>query len=722
MKNSDFSPYLLRFYQGMNKSGRFFKSTTVFFEYSFTTARPCSPKSTTLVILSSIARKKIQKAESACDWNIIQIFINSDILDIDSIDLINQFLFEIRQSSSLFKGKVVLATEDFAIVPMLRASLMITAEAVFFKKNGNIHAVDKDDELFVGLSQAVEQRKRDALPRIISDKPLSEIISNPLHIIFENFSFATHEQGFNLEPRFLKPFIDISDNDQLSNPEFEPTPYEIEFGEYSGSLEFELALPSSEPFNVKNNFDFNLDPYEDRSWRFWLQNFVWLEDFLNSSLEDNDGVALPIILEAWFRFIDGESINSEFLYHDHSLALRSKHLLDNIQSIPKVYQESIRQHLFDIALLISSPLVDNALTNHGYDQAVSLFLLSLHFSDQKIANYWNELSVSRLQRELQHAFTTDGVHVENSPAYHHGMISNLFVSLSKVVKHTKDVQISNFIKKLEHYVPFLAWIIRPDGLLPPIGDTEEKKVSIDIARKLQPSFFNQKLEGMRVFGSSYAIWRTKDQHLYLTLKSGLKSRYHRHDDDCSVTLWIGGKNLILDSGLLYYREKDPKRIHVRSASGHSGFEIEGQRPIRDHLHESSNNSYVISIDDFTAMANMGMYPGYSASRCVKLANKQISIVDSFTEKCLNSKIKQNFIIESIWKIGLEKNIIKFSNENIGVWEMVLPIGFPESNIKISDTFVSPTKNQILPAQKVSIMPNTDIFSIKINYEKLLCFR
>ena len=37
------------------------------------------------------------------------------------------------------------------------------------------------------------------------------------------------------------------------------------------------------------------------------------------------------------------------------------------------------------------------------------------------------------------------------------------------------------------------------------------------------------------------------------------------DDDCSLTLWARGENLLMDSGLLYYEEKDLDRIHVRSA-------------------------------------------------------------------------------------------------------------------------------------------------------------
>lgn len=69
---------------------------------------------------------------------------------------------------------------------------------------------------------------------------------------------------------------------------------------------------------------------------------------------------------------------------------------------------------------------------------------------------------------------------------------------------------------------------------------------------------------MKVFGEGYAIWKSENLLYHLVLKSTQRGRFHRHDDDCSITLWWNGLNLIHDSGLLYYQEKDEQRIHVRS--------------------------------------------------------------------------------------------------------------------------------------------------------------
>ena len=90
-------------------------------------------------------------------------------------------------------------------------------------------------------------------------------------------------------------------------------------------------------------------------------------------------------------------------------------------------------HLIEIGTLLVSPLEDNALSNHAFDQAIALFLISDFLKSSRFSKTWQEISLARIERELDYSFTDDGVHVENSPSYHHGMITNIHRSLSKVL-------------------------------------------------------------------------------------------------------------------------------------------------------------------------------------------------------------------------------------------------------------------------------------------------
>ena len=242
---------------------------------------------------------------------------------------------------------------------------------------------------------------------------------------------------------------------------------------------------------------------------------------------------------------------------------------------------------------------------------------------------WQETSLARIERELDYSFTNDGVHVENSPSYHHGMITNIHRSLSKVLKISPHQAIQNHRSELAKSIPYLAWIIRPDGKVPPLGDSEEKTVSTNLGRKISGDEVFSSHEGMRVFGEGYAIWKSTSKQYHLTLKSCHHGRFHRHDDDCSLALWVRGENLLMDSGLLYYQEKDPDRIHVRSAKGHSGFEIPGKKPNRNPFLKTARRSKVFKIDDTTSKAVLGMYGNLNASRTVNVCEQMFQSEISF---------------------------------------------------------------------------------------------
>ena len=63
----------------------------------------------------------------------------------------------------------------------------------------------------------------------------------------------------------------------------------------------------------------------------------------------------------------------------------------------------------------------------------------------------------------------------------------------------------------------------PDGTIPPIGDSEEKRVSLDLAKQIAPEEFEKENLGMRVFSDGYAIWRTENTHM--TMKSIQTGRF-----------------------------------------------------------------------------------------------------------------------------------------------------------------------------------------------------
>ncbi len=475
------------------------------------------------------------------------------------------------------------------------------------------------------------------------------------------------------------------------------------------SAAISIKLSSRDSFSIDQDFSFSLDPYMDRSWRFWFQNFSWIIDHLGELDEKSSKPQADFLICKWFEFIQDNNSDSEFHYHDHSLAYRGMNLIDCLSFVSPVVKQLITDHLRDIGTLLVSPLEDNSLSNHAFDQAIALFLISNFFKNEVFSREWQKISLDRIERELNYSFTFDGVHVENSPSYHHGMITNIHRSLSKVLKITPHQAIAKHLEGLKKSIPYLSWIIRPDGKVPPIGDSEEKQVSTNLAKQISSNESFSSHEGMEVFGEGYAIWKSTSQNYHMTLKSCHHGRFHRHDDDCSVTLWVRGKNLLMDSGLLYYLEKDQDRIHVRSSKGHSGFEIPGKKPNRNPFSITAHRSKVTKLTSNSSVAMLGMYGKIYASRTVSVQKQSITVDDKFSKGCLNAKITLNFIIDGIWDVEASKNQYRFTSSDGSHWTMKTS-GFLE-DFSLEPTFTSPLKNKKQDAMRLSLTPveeNTEL--------------
>ena len=239
-----------------------------------------------------------------------------------------------------------------------------------------------------------------------------------------------------------------------------------------------------------------------------------------------------------------------------------------------------------------------------------------------------------------------------------------------------------------------------------------------MAKKLSPTVFDSPARGLNVFEKSgYAIWRSEEDRFHMTLKSCIHGRFHRHDDDCSMTMWYKGQDLILDAGLLYYQEQDRDRIFVRSAAGHSGFEIPGLKPNRSPFKRTAADSRVESTTD-GACAHQGMYERYKMNRSVKLNGKIINISDRFGEKAHSMGARANWLIPSFLTHSSAKDVITFSFENKPVmkfsWSSPCKIQIIESDDDNQNPiFYSPLKHKMNPARRLIVTPKERALETRI---------
>ena len=178
---------------------------------------------------------------------------------------------------------------------------------------------------------------------------------------------------------------------------------------------------------------------------------------------------------------------------------------------------------------------------------------------------FNKIAHQRLVSEINFGFTEEGVHKENSPAYHRGMLQNIFKAkeILHTLPFTHDSASELFIDELlNKALYFLACIAHPDGMVPIIGDS----VAIPITRSM-PHLENlqnyqyheyvanlgkkgKRIQAFNDFSKSgYVTLRTPTTEnpgnpthdFHLIFKCGLLSTYHRQDDDLNILLYAYGE-------------------------------------------------------------------------------------------------------------------------------------------------------------------------------------
>lgn len=374
-------------------------------------------------------------------------------------------------------------------------------------------------------------------------------------------------------------------------------------GKLFNKKQLELAPFKAVDFSDWSNWE--QDPLKNRSWQWrlnWLSFLSYLMAYHRSS---GDNTVLSFASEAIQSWLDAylksdTSHPFEFIWHDHATALRAEQLIFfsyycRIHAPEWAEQQSEFLEYIEYALEVHGQwLAKDSFysehTNHGLEQARVLLLLGTVFEGEQ-AKEWQQLAISRISSELAFSFTDEGVHKENSPAYHI-FVFKVFIGIIKdypaSVLGDLAEQFSQFSAKA---LSFITHILRPDGKLPPIGDTEQLPTS-DAYRDMfghRPEYqyflyaLTQGKQGVpspylnRVYAKSgYAVFRDHwparehfHKAFHLVAKVGCSSRYHHQQDEGHISLYAGGEDWLIDSGLYNYINQDPIRKYMRGRAGHN---------------------------------------------------------------------------------------------------------------------------------------------------------
>ncbi|MBN8431782.1 alginate lyase family protein [Microbulbifer salipaludis] len=338
-----------------------------------------------------------------------------------------------------------------------------------------------------------------------------------------------------------------------------------------------------DPVHFDLPFDWSADPYDDRNWVFQLQAWRMIDSVLRQYRRTQDEKylkeAFSIILD-WHNYYKGNGNIDHMQWYDMATGIRAMKLAwlwQELANYPFLILPADAEKIRVLMRQHIEKLLDESFLahgNHAYFQLVGLRLLCLAEVNSEVCSNESEYNSKKMFSLLERQFTGEGVHKENSPAYH-------FFTLKTIrqlnIQGLYGREVLELIDRASRVSPHLVY---PNSMVARIGDSSGS-YSADLNFYSEPMVLNGvKCQVGDFSKSGYFSIRTlpdtlieDSSQLFITGIS-FSDEAHNHADELSFELFHRGELVFVDSGKYSYN-KDEFRRYVISASAHNTLSLDG---------------------------------------------------------------------------------------------------------------------------------------------------
>ncbi len=212
--------------------------------------------------------------------------------------------------------------------------------------------------------------------------------------------------------------------------------------------------------------------------------------------------------------------------------------------------------------------------NHTVCEASGLVFAGVFYRETKDGIRWLNLGIDLLKHELKEQVLPDGGPLEQSFAYHRFVLDLYWLTVD-FLERNNICDCQDMRPTLLEAERFITFVTDSEGHLPSVGDSDG---GYAIAPGISPNRgFNEKTgapPACHTFSDSgYTVFRGgEDEFLMLFDHSplGMPPLYnHGHADALSVTLSLGGYELLVDPGTFRYNGAPFYRSYFRGTSAHN---------------------------------------------------------------------------------------------------------------------------------------------------------
>jgi hypothetical protein len=318
--------------------------------------------------------------------------------------------------------------------------------------------------------------------------------------------------------------------------------------------------------------------------------------------------------------------------------------------------------LFDVGVFIEGNLENKyeVTSNHFLSNVVGLYGLGVVFADLPAGRRWLQQGRAWLEQELKVQVLEDGADYESSIPYHR-LVTELFLSGAKLAELEGSPLSNEYLARLHQMIEFHVAVLRPDGLMPQVGDADDGRLHIFTDYGTWPPQDGRHLAGPAALflqqpswlaiGGHDALWESawwgcdvkaaqaapapaararlfehagiavaKTDRAYLLVTNGRVGTNgfgnHKHNDLLGVEFHADGEPLLVDPGSYVYTSNPDARNLFRGTPYHNTIEIDGveQNDLRpDYLFRMFETSSVehLRFEETPALVEYrGRHTGY----------------------------------------------------------------------------------------------------------------
>lgn len=380
------------------------------------------------------------------------------------------------------------------------------------------------------------------------------------------------------------------------------------------------------------------------------------------------------LLLNWIHFIKTDEQANKFKWVDHTVANRTLTMI-YFFNLAKDVINIEKNIIIDILIEHGEFLFDDknyTKNNHGIMSDRSLLALTVFLEDFPEKNKWFEKGKFRIREAFSRDFSYQGVHLENSPAYHR-MVKIMFERIYNFLTNHNLTLGDDFGDKLKMTDEYLKYITKPNGFFPTIGDTALAKTNVQRAN----SSFHDAEAGITIMQSKS---KNDLDSTWLSFICGYGSRTHKHKDDLSLNLYYKGEDILVDSGQYNYDIKDKFRKYILSPQAHSTIIQKNRtykiKPPNENKDKIKTTDYSTNdIYDYVKGIHNG-YDGFTLERSIIFFKPDIIIIFDNIRSDEIKTFQQNFNLAPHVKVlELDRNrTICSSNGDKVIFKQIIDTG------------------------------------------------